>query len=242
MNMKKILKENTLIEMSIFEHLEELRSRILTSIIFFIITTLICFMYIDNISYILQQPATGIKFIQLAPGEYLFASIRVAIYTSILITSPFTIYQLIRFILPGLTKQESSYIIPILGFSIALFYIGVLFSYNILAPAALHFLITYGANIVEPIWSFDEYTSFMLILFLSTGIVFQVPILQMIFGIFNIISSTKMLGYSKYIIFISTIISAIITPSTDPITQIILALALILLYLGGIVVLKIINK
>ena len=240
--MKKILKENTLVEMSIFEHLEELRSRILTALIFFIITTLICFVYIDNISYILQQPATGIKFIQLAPGEYLFASIRVAIYTSILITSPFTVYQIIRFILPGLTKKESSYIIPILGFSIGLFYMGVLFSYNILAPAALHFLITYGANIVEPIWSFDEYTNFMLILLLSTGIVFQVPILQMILGIFNIISSTTMLGYSKYIIFISTIVSAVITPSTDPITQIILALALILLYLGGIIMLKIINK
>nr|QCI04969.1 Sec-independent protein translocase component TatC [Callithamnion tetricum] len=240
--MKKILKENTLLEMSIFEHLEELRSRILIALIFFIITTAVCFIYIDQISCILQQPAKGIKFIQLAPGEYLFASIKVTIYTSILITSPFTIYQIVRFILPGLTKQESLYIIPILGSSIALFYIGLLFSYKILAPAALHFLIKYGSNIVEPIWSFEEYISFILILLFSTGIIFQVPILQIVLGIFNIISSTRMLAYSKYMIFISTIVSAVITPSTDPITQIILALALILLYLSGIMILKIINK
>lgn len=240
--MKKILKENTLLEMSLIEHLEELRSRVFIAIGFFILTILICFIYIDQISSILQEPAVGIKFIQLAPGEYLFASIKVAIYTSILITSPFTIYQIIRFILPGLTKQESSYIIPTLIASIILFYIGIIFSYKILTPAALHFLINYGANVVEPIWSFEEYTSFILILLFSTGIVFQVPIIQIILGISRIIPSTKMIEYSKYIIFLSTIISAIITPSTDPITQIILAFALILLYLSGIIILKILNK
>lgn len=240
--MKKIVKENPLREMSIIEHLEELRARFFIVLIILILAIILCFLYSEQILYLLQKPAIGIKFIQLAPGEYLFASIKINIYISILLILPIAIYQIIKFILPGLTIKESSYIIPILISSISLFYIGIIFSYYILTPAALHFLMNYGTNIVEPIWSFEEYISFIIILLFSTGIVFQIPIIQILFGIFNIISSQQMLSYLKYIIFISTILSAIITPSTDPITQIILTFVLIFLYFNGIIILKIINK
>ena len=238
--MKKTLDNNA--EMPLFDHLEELRQRILFALIFFLVITLICLIYIKNISLIVQQPANGIKFLQLAPGEYLFASIKIAIYTGLLISSPFTIYQLVIFILPGLTKKEISTIIPILFSSIALFFIGIFFSYKILAPAALQFLINYGADIVEPTWSFEQYFNFILLLFFSTGLAFQIPIIQIILGIFNIVSSKTMLTYWKYIIFITTILSAILTPSTDPLTQILMSLAIFSLYIAGIVFLKIINK
>lgn len=238
--MKKTLNNNA--EMPIFDHLEELRHRILFALIFFVVITLICFIYIKNISLMIQQPAAGIKFLQLAPGEYLFASIKIAIYTGLLISSPFTIYQLLLFILPGLTKKEISTIIPILISSIALFFIGIFFSYKILAPAALQFLINYGAEIVEPTWSFEQYFNFILLLFFTTGLAFQIPIIQIILGIFNIISSETMWTYWKYIIFVTTIFSAILTPSTDPLTQILMSLAMFSLYVIGILFLKIINK
>nr|YP_010904083.1 Sec-independent protein translocase component TatC [Caulacanthus ustulatus]WCH57334.1 Sec-independent protein translocase component TatC [Caulacanthus ustulatus] len=228
--------------MSIFEHLEELRQRVFTSLILFIIVTIISFLHIKNISYILQQPAIGIKFLQLAPGEYFFASVKIAIYTGFTISSPFTVYQIMLFILPGLTKKEISIIIPILISSIFLFFIGILFAYKILAPAALKFLIHYGENIVEPMWSFEQYFNFIILLLFSTGISFQIPIIQVILGITNITSSNQMLKYWKYILFISTILSAILTPSTDPLTQICLSIAIILLYLGGIIILKSLNK
>ena len=230
------------VEMSILEHLEELRQRIFNSFIVFCIVTVLCFIYNKNLSYFLQQPATGIKFLQLAPGEYLFASIKIAIYTGFITSSPFTVYQLMLFIIPGLTKKEAYILVPTLGCSMVLFFMGILFSYKILAPAALIFLINYGADIVEPIWSFEEYFNFILLLMFSTGIAFQVPIIQVILGTFEIISSNEMLSYWKYIIFIATIISAILTPSTDPLTQIFMALAIIFLYLTGIIILKSINK
>lgn len=229
-------------EMSISEHLEELRQRIFISLAIFLIFTIICFIYIKNISYILQQPAIGIKFLQLAPGEYFFASIKVATYTGFILSSPFTIYQIMLFILPGLTKREASFLVPTLISSIFLFFIGILFSYKILAPAALTFLIQYGAEIVEPIWSFEQYFNFILLLLFSTGVAFQIPIIQIVLGILELFSSKQMLAYWKYTIFISTIIGAILTPSTDPLTQICMSSAIILLYLGGILILKIINK
>nr|YP_010903682.1 Sec-independent protein translocase component TatC [Hypnea wynnei]WCH56534.1 Sec-independent protein translocase component TatC [Hypnea wynnei] len=238
--MTKNLKNNT--TMSIFEHLEELREKVFKALIFFIIITIICLLYNKNISFILQQPAKGIKFLQLAPGEYFFSSIKIAAYTGFILSSPFTIYQMMIFILPGLTKKESYFLIPTLISSIFLFFCGLFFAYNILAPAALKFLIEYGANIVEPIWSFEQYFNFILLLLFSTGISFQIPIIQIILGTTNVLSSKQMLKYWKYIIFLSTILSAILTPSTDPLTQICMSLAIILLYLVGILILKSMNK
>nr|YP_010198009.1 Sec-independent protein translocase component TatC [Gracilaria multipartita]UAD86425.1 Sec-independent protein translocase component TatC [Gracilaria multipartita] len=235
-------KTNPNTEMSIFEHLEELRERIFIASIIFCIITIACFAYMKNIAYILQQPAIGIKFLQLAPGEYLFTSIKVSLYTGFLLSSPFIIYQITLFILPGLTKQESKFIIPILLTSIILFFSGIIFAYVILAPAALQFLINYGNEIVEPIWSFEQYFNFILLLLFSTGIAFQIPIIQIVLGILKIFSSTEMYVYWKYIILGATIIAAIITPSTDPVTQIIMSLAILILYSSGIIVLKILNK
>nr|AOM64505.1 hypothetical protein Riqu_026 [Riquetophycus sp.] len=229
-------------EMSILEHLEELRARIFTSFIFFCLITCICFLYSKNISTLLQQPAMGIKFLQLAPGEYFFASIKITLYTGCIISSPFTFYQIALFIIPGLTKKETFLLVPTLASSVILFFVGILFSYKILAPAALTFLMEYGADIVEPIWSFDEYFNFILLLMFSTGIAFQIPIIQLILGILEIFSSQQMLYFWKYIIFIATIAGAIITPSTDPLTQILMSLAIIILYFIGIIILKSINK
>nr|YP_009774073.1 sec-independent protein translocase-like protein [Caulacanthus okamurae]QIZ74690.1 sec-independent protein translocase-like protein [Caulacanthus okamurae] len=228
--------------MSIFEHLEELRHRVFASLIMFSIVTIISFLYIKNISYILQQPAIGIKFLQLAPGEYFFASVKIAIYSGLIISSPFTIYQIMLFILPGLTKKETFLIVPILISSIFLFFLGVLFAYKILAPAALKFLINYGKSIVEPIWSFEQYFNFILLLLFSTGIAFQIPVIQVILGITNIFSSNQMLESWKYILFTSTILGAVLTPSTDPLTQVCLSIAIIVLYFGGIIILKSLNK
>nr|YP_010198213.1 Sec-independent protein translocase component TatC [Gracilaria ornata]UAD86629.1 Sec-independent protein translocase component TatC [Gracilaria ornata] len=238
--MNKKINPNT--EMSIFEHLEELRERIFIASIIFCVITIVCFAYMKNIAYILQQPAIGIKFLQLAPGEYLFTSIKVSLYTGFLLSSPFIIYQITLFILPGLTKKESKFIIPILLTSVILFFSGIIFAYVILAPAALQFLINYGNEIVEPIWSFEQYFNFILLLLFSTGIAFQIPIIQIVLGILKIFSSTEMYAYWKYIVLSATIIAAIITPSTDPVTQIIMSLAILILYSSGIIILKILNK
>nr|YP_010198799.1 Sec-independent protein translocase component TatC [Gracilaria tikvahiae]UAD88032.1 Sec-independent protein translocase component TatC [Gracilaria tikvahiae]UAD88235.1 Sec-independent protein translocase component TatC [Gracilaria tikvahiae] len=238
--MNKKINPNT--EMSIFEHLEELRERIFIASIIFCVITIACFAYMKNIAYILQQPAIGIKFLQLAPGEYLFTSIKVSLYTGFLLSSPFIIYQITLFILPGLTKKESRFVIPILLTSIILFFSGIIFAYVILAPAALQFLINYGHEIVEPIWSFEQYFNFILLLLFSTGIAFQIPIIQIVLGILEIFSSTEMYTYWKYIILGATIIAAVITPSTDPVTQIIMSLAILILYSSGIIILKILNR
>ena len=220
--------------MSIYEHLEELRQRTMYVLLWFIISFSVSFTYIKQITNILQAPAVGIKFLQLAPGEYLFASIKVSMFSSLLLSIPIALYQILSFINPGLTLEEKSILIPITVGSSCLFFIGILFGYFLLEPAALKFLISYGNDVVQPLWSFREYFDFTLMFLLSTALVFQVPVIQVVLGSLNIISATQMLSAWKYVILFSTIISAIITPSTDPFTQILLSIAVLCLYFGGI--------
>nr|ALL97217.1 Sec-independent protein translocase component TatC [Pyropia endiviifolia] len=228
--------------MSITEHLEELRQRTLFVFLFFVLAATVSFTQIKIIVAILQAPAVGIKFLQLAPGEYFFSSIKIAIYSGIIATTPFGVYQVILYILPGLTGKERKIILPILVSSVLLFITGGIFAYFVLAPAALTFLISYGSDIVEPLWSFEQYFDFILLLLFSTGLAFEIPIIQLLLGVSNTLSSTQMIQAWRYIIIISTIAGAILTPSTDPVTQLIMSSAVLILYFSGIIILLILKK
>jgi len=239
---KSIEAENNEARMPISEHLDELRTRLIIIFVIFGALTIICFSQIKPLTILLQQPAYGVKFLQLAPGEYFFVSVKVGLYCGILSSCPFAIYEILQFILPGLTKKETKFLVPSLLGSVALFFLGITFGYCVLAPAALNFFINYGAEIIEPLWSFEQYFDFILLLLFSTGLAFQIPILQVILGLLGILSSTQMLSVWKYVIVLSTIIGAILTPSTDPFTQLIMSAAILVLYFLGIGLLKFLNK
>jgi sec-independent protein translocase protein TatC len=145
-------------------------------------------------------------------------------------------------LLPGLTKTEIKVILPILLISLILFVFGISFSYFILIPAALNFFLTYSDEVIEPLWSFDQYFEFILVLFYSTGLAFQIPIIQIILGFLDIISAKQMLIAWRYVILISTIIGAVLTPSTDPLTQLLLSFAIVLLYISGLGILFLIKN
>jgi sec-independent protein translocase protein TatC len=96
--------------------------------------------------------------------------------------------------------------------------------------------------VLEPFWSFDQYFEFILVLFYSTGLAFQIPVIQILVGLLNIVTAKQMLGAWRYIILISTILGAILTPSTDPLTQLLLSLAILALYLSGLGILFLIKN
>lgn len=220
-------------EMALSEHIEEFSQRIVFCIIILVIATLGCFSNVKEIVQIFQAPAVGVKFLQFSPGEYFFASFKIAIFCGFLISSPLALYQLLLYLIPGLTKTERNIILPVSLGSGFLFFLGLFFSYFFLVPAALKFFITYGSEVVEPFWSFDQYFDFIAVLLFATGLAFQIPAVQVVLGLLGIVTGEKMLSAWKYVIVICTVVAAIITPSTDPITQILLSTALLSLYLGG---------
>ena len=221
------------VEMSLFDHLEELRQRIFYSLLAVVIGAGGSFFAVKPIVQFLEIPAQQVKFIQIAPGEYFFVSVKTAAYTGILLATPFILYQIIQFVLPGLTRRERRFLAPIVFGSSILFIAGLAFSYIALIPAALNFLINYGEGVVEQLLSIDRYFEFVLLLMLSTGLAFQIPVIQMLLGLLGIVSSKQMLSGWRYVLLGGTVLGAILTPSTDPITQMLLAGAVIGLYFGG---------
>jgi sec-independent protein translocase protein TatC len=230
------------VEMSLFDHLEELRQRIFYSLIAIVICVIACFAFVKPIVQLLEVPAQGVKFLQLAPGEYFFVSIKVAGYTGLVLSAPFLLYHIIAFVTPGLTRKEKRFLAPIVLGSSILFLGGLAFSYIALIPAALNFFITYGADVVEQAWSIDRYFEFVLLLMFSTGLAFQIPVIQALLGFLGIVSSEKMLSGWKYVLLGAAILGAVITPSTDPLTQSLLGGAVLALYFGGVGIVKLLGK
>lgn len=230
------------VEMSLFDHLEELRRRIFYSLIAVFICIVGCFFVVNRIVELLEVPAQGAKFLQLSPGEYFFVSLKVAGYTGLLIASPFILYQVIMFVLPGLTRRERRILGPVILGSSVLFFAGLAFAYIALIPAALNFFISYGADVVEQLWSIDRYFEFVLLLLFSTGLAFQIPIVQLILGLLGIVSSKQMLSGWRYVLLGSAVLGAVLTPSTDPVTQSLLGGAVLVLYFGGVGMVKLIGR
>ena len=226
------------IEMSIFDHLEELRQRIFYALIAVVIAIIGCFIFVDRIVKLLEVPAQGAKFLQLSPGEYFFVSLKVAGYTGLVIASPFILYQIIAFVLPGLTRREKRLLGPVVLGSSILFFIGLGFAYIALIPAALNFFINYGEGVVEQLWSIDRYFEFVLLLLFSTGLAFQVPVIQFLLALLGIVNSETMLKGWRYVLLGAAVLGAVLTPSTDPVTQSLLGGAVLSLYFGGIALVR----
>jgi sec-independent protein translocase protein TatC len=230
------------LELPFSEHIEELRQRIFLLVGIILLLTCIAFIEVKDLVKILELPVQNVKFFQISPGEYFISTIKISFYTGLLFSSPFVIGQLILFLLPGLTKKETKIILPLLLSSLILFGLGLAFSYYTLIPAALNFFLNYSEEVLEPFWSFDQYFEFILVLFYSTGLAFQIPIIQILIGLLNIVSAKQMLGAWRYIILLSTILGAILTPSTDPLTQLLLSIAILMLYFSGLGILFLIKN
>jgi len=230
------------LEMGLSLHIDEFNARFGLCFGFFIFITSLCLGNMEYVVHLLQAPASGVKFMQFGPGEYFITSIKVGLSVGVLVTSPLILMQLFIYLLPGLTKNEINAVLPILVGSTLLFNIGLIFSYLFLLPAALQFFIAYGSGVVEPIWSFEQYFDFVSVLLFTSGLAFQIPVVQVVLGVLGVVSSQKMFGGWKYAVLSCVLISAVLTPSTDPVTQILMAAALLALYLGGSIVVLIIER
>ncbi|KAI3699066.1 hypothetical protein L2E82_43074 [Cichorium intybus] len=239
---KELLPEDK--EMTIFDHLEELRERIFVSVLAVGAAILGCFVYSKDLIMILEAPVRtqGVRFLQLAPGEFFFTTIKVSGYCGLLLGSPVILYEIIAFVLPGLTRSERKFLGPIVLGSSVLFYTGIVFSYIVLTPAALNFFVNYAEGVVESLWSIDQYFEFILVLMFSTGLSFQVPVIQLLLGQVGLVSGDQMLSVWRYVVVGAVVAAAIVTPSTDPLTQMLLAGPLLGLYFGGAWTVKVIGK
>ena len=222
------------VEMTLVDHLEELRRRVLRSLLAVVVAAALCLVGVKPLVKLLEMPAEGIRFLQLAPGEFLFVSLKVAGYAGLTLALPYVLYEALAFVLPGLTRRERTLVAPAVAGSAVLFAAGLAFTWWALVPAALKFLVSYGADVVEPSWSIERYLDFVLLLMVATALAFQLPVLQLILGALGLIKARTMLAGWRWVVLVAAVGSAVLTPSTDPVTMLLLAGAITALFLVGV--------
>ncbi|HEX2059990.1 MAG TPA: twin-arginine translocase subunit TatC [Thermoanaerobaculia bacterium] len=230
--------EHELPKMTFLDHLEELRRRLMWSLLAVAIAFLACWAFAEPIFGKLQEPLT--KF--LPPGDKLaytrltapfFLYMKVAFFAGLFLASPFVLFQLWMFISPGLYKREKRLAAPFIIFGTLFFVLGGYFGYRYLLPATCSFFVETGKQFKQMV-TVDDYFGFASVIILATGLVFETPILIFFLARLGIVTPAFLMQKFKYAVVLAFVISAVVTPTPDMVTQAALAIPMILLYLVGV--------
>ena len=233
------------IEMSFLDHIEELRWRIIYALIGVLVFTIIAWIFIDPIiEVVLLKPArdANAPLQNLRPFGQLFLYIQVAIIVGIVVSLPNLFYQLWQFIAPALKQREQKYIIWIVFFSTFCFLLGIAFAYFVMLPLTMKFAAQFGTAEIANEFAIDEYMSIIISVMLAAGLVFELPMISFFLSKLGILTPKFMRKYRRHAIVIILILAAFLTPGADPVSQVILAVPLVLLYEISIFISKISSK
>jgi sec-independent protein translocase protein TatC len=229
--------------MSFLEHLEELRRRIIYSLLYVVGGFGVCWWYHEQIFNIMQKPIMQAlashhmeqKLAYLNPTDPFNMYLKVSFLAGVFVASPFVLYQVWMFISPGLYRRERRYVLPFMMSTVGLFLAGGYFGYRMVYPAALDFLIGFSSQF-KPVITIGEYTDLFLTIIAGLGIVFEMPIIVFFLALMGIVTAGWMWRNLRYSILVIFIIAAIITPTTDILNMCIFAAPMIVLYLLSIAI------
>jgi sec-independent protein translocase protein TatC len=233
------------VEMSFLDHIEELRWRIIYSLIGVLIFTIAAWIFIDPIiEVVLLKPArdANAPLQNLRPFGQLFLYVQVAIIVGIVASLPNIFYQLWQFITPALKKREQKYILWIVFFSTFCFLLGIAFAYFVMLPLTMKFAAQFGTAEIANEFAIDEYISIIISVMLAAGLIFELPMVSFFLSKLGILTPTLMRKYRRHSIVVILILAAFLTPGADPVSQVILAVPLVLLYEISIFISKISAK
>ncbi len=223
-------------DMTLTEHLQELRGCLIKSIAALILGTACSVYFLQDIMDILTAAAKELYYMR--PAEAFMIYMKVALLSGLILSSPFILYELYSFVRPALTLRERRFTLICIPLSLVLFITGMLFSYSFVFPRGLEFFLGFAAGKVNPLISMESYLDFMLMLVVPFGFAFNVPVVLTLLAYLNIVSAKMLMKYQRHVILVAFIIAGVITPTPDVITQTLLAVPLILLYEVSIVIIK----
>ncbi len=223
-------------------HLLELRHRLVKSVIALTITTVISFVFANQIFRILILPAEGIDLIYIEMTEMIGTYMKVSLAGGLTLAMPYLTYQLIMFVSPALTRKEKRYVYLLLPWIALMFIGGVVFGYFILVPPAMKFLITFGSDIAVPQIKIGNYISIVTRLLLAIGFVFEMPVVTTFLARIGVVTPKWLASKRKPAIIFAFILAAIITPTFDPINQTLVAAPMVVLYEMSIWLAKLVQR
>ncbi len=228
--------------LTLLDHLLELRNRLTYSAIALVVTIGISFIFANQLFEILTRPAGQQQFVFIEVTEMMSVYMKVCLAAGLVLAMPYIIYHIVMFVTPGLTKKEKRMVNLIIPWVGLMFIGGVVFGYFVLLPPALKFLFNFGTNIAIPQIRIENYISVVTRLLLVIGLVFELPVLITFLARIGIVNSKALSKQRKWAYVMAFVISAIITPTMDPVNQTIVAAPLIVLYEISIVLAWLVQK
>jgi sec-independent protein translocase protein TatC len=224
--------------MPLMEHLKELRTRLIRAAIALMVTTAASFVYTKEVFLILLRPLGTATVQALKPTESLGNYMKVALLCGVILAMPAIVYQIGRFLAPGLTKNERRYIFLLVPGATLCFITGVAFAYFIMLPAAIPFLQGFLSDIIKQDWAVGEYLSFVTSLLFWIGVSFELPLFVYFLAKLGLIDAKTLAKNRKYAVVIIAIVAAVITPTVDPLNMALVMGPLIVLYEIGVILAK----
>ena len=219
-------------EMDIWDHISELRTRLLKGMGTLVLTTLISFFVGEFFLEILARPTGGLQTLQaIDPTESWGVYMRVSVLSGFILALPVIVYQLIVFIVPGLYEHEKRWLLWAVPIATLLFLCGVAFAYFVMLPAAIPFLANF---LVKSNWRVSTYIQFVTNLLFWIGMSFEMPLLIFVLAKFNVVNSAMLLKQWRYAVVIIALLAAAITPTVDPVNMGLLMAPLFAIYLLSI--------
>jgi sec-independent protein translocase protein TatC len=228
-------------EMGFLDHLEELRSTLISCIIAWVGLSIILWFFSGRtLDFLLEGlPVESVYF--NAPTEAFMIRLKLSFILGFLVAFPFVLFKIWSFVSPGLFSREKRFVFPLVFFATALFYLGVVFAYWVLIPIVLEFLVKFGTEMLLPLLSIGKYFAFVARLCFAFGIVFQLPLVIIFLTSIGAISARTLLRQWRWAILVIFIAAAVLTPP-DPASQLLMALPLVLLFLISVFLSMIIEK
>jgi sec-independent protein translocase protein TatC len=224
--------------MSLMEHLEELRKRILRSLAYLVAGFALAYGFHNTLIAIIQKPLVdvGLRMTMTHPTDALNLILKTSAVAGAILASPFILYQVWLFISPGMYANERKYVTPFMAATVGLFLAGTWFGYRYVLPGAIKILVMdFGKNFSHMI-TIDDYTGFFLAVILGLGICFELPILIFFLALFGIVDAKFLLRHFRYAVLAIFLIAAIICPMPDPFSMCLFASPMLVLYFLGVAV------
>ena len=226
--------ENESGKMSFLEHLDELRKRLLRIVLYIAVGFLTCWFFARSIYDFLAIPITkylppNIKLVYTNPTDPFIIYMKVAFLAGIFLTLPFILYEVWKFIAPGLYRKEKKYVVPFLTSSMILFLLGATFCYYIILPACYKFLVQLGSSFT-PMIKVDEYLDLTNMMLLGFGIIFEMPVIAGFLSMFGLITASFLWKKFKYSLVIIVTLAAVISPTGDAFNLLVWSAPMVLLY------------
>jgi|DewCreStandDraft_1066081.scaffolds.fasta_scaffold01771_12 sec-independent protein translocase protein TatC len=223
------------VQMTIFEHLEELRRRLMICLIALGVATGASFLFTKQVFDLLKRPAPpNFQPVFIEMTEMFVTYFKVALLTGVTLAMPVIVYQAFRFVAPALTRREKRYLLIVSPFVALFFALGILFGYFVTLPFAITYLLTFGTDVATPAIKIGNYISFVTTILFWMGLSFELPVVIWFLARLRVVRAEQLVRVRKYVILVIFIIAAIITPTPDPLNQTLIAVPLWLLYELGV--------